>query len=153
MTSIEGIPLMKPPYATISAIDLSKGTLAWQITHGETPDAIKNHRLLKGVNIPRTGQTGILGTLTTKTLVICGDCGLFTDEKDRKGARLRAYDKTTGEEKGAVFMDKVQTGATMTYMHQGKQYLVCAQGGSYGADLVAYRLPGEAPPPPPREER
>ena len=153
MISIEGIPLMKPPYGTITAIDLSKGTLVWQIVHGETPDAIKNHPLLKGVTIPRTGQSGILGTLTTKTLVICGDCGLFTDEKGRKGARLRAYDKVTGEEKGAVFMDKVQTGATMTYMHQGKQYLVCAQGGAFGADLVAYRLPGEAPPPVRAEER
>jgi len=142
MISIAGIPLMKPPYGTITAIDLIKGTIAWQIVHGETPDAIKNHPLLKGVTIPRTGQSGILGTLTTKSLVICGDCGLFTDEKGRKGARLRAYDKATGEQKGAVFMDKVQTGATMTYMHQGKQYLVCAQGGSFGADLVAYRLPG-----------
>jgi quinoprotein glucose dehydrogenase len=151
--SIEGIPLMKPPYGTITAIDLSKGTMAWQIVHGETPDAIKNHRLLKGITIPRTGQSGILGTLTTKTLIICGDCGLFTDETGRKGARLRAYDKLTGEQKGAVFMDKVQTGATMTYMHNGKQYLVCAQGGSFGADLVAYALPGEAAPPPPREER
>ena len=153
MISIEGIPLMKPPYGTITALDLSKGTLAWQIVHGETPDHIKNHPLLKGVTIPRTGQTGILGTLTTKTLIVCGDCGLFTDETGRKGARLRAYDKVTGEQKGAVFMDKVQTGATMTYMHKGKQYLVCAQGGSYGADLVAYCLPGEAPPPPRREER
>jgi len=152
--SIEGIPLMKPPYGTITAIDLSKGTQVWQIVHGETPDAIKHHPLLKGVDIPRTGQTGILGTLTTKTLVICGDCGLFTDEKGRKGARLRAYDKATGEQKGAVFMDKAQTGATMTYMHQGKQYLVCAQGGGYGADLVAWRLPGEAAVAPPvAEER
>ncbi len=153
MISIEGIPLMKPPYGTITAIDLSKGTLVWQVVHGETPDAIKNHPLLKGVNIPRTGQSGILGTLTTKTLVICGDCGLFTDETGRKGARLRAYDKASGAEKGAVFMDKVQTGATMTYMHQGKQYLVCAQGSSYGADLVAYRLPGDAPTPVRAEER
>jgi quinoprotein glucose dehydrogenase len=153
MISIEGIPLMKPPYGTITALDLSKGSLVWQVVHGETPDHIKNHRLLKGVTIPRTGQTGILGTLTTKTLIICGDCGLFTDETGRKGARLRAYDKATGQERGAVFMDKVQTGATMTYMHKGKQYLVCAQGGSYGADLVAYCLPGEAPPPPRREER
>ncbi|HEX4634985.1 MAG TPA: PQQ-binding-like beta-propeller repeat protein [Rhizomicrobium sp.] len=153
MISIEGIPLMKPPYGTITCIDLSKGTRVWQIVHGETPDAIKNHPLLKGVTIPRTGQSGILGTLTTKTLVICGDCGLFTDERGRKGARLRAYDKATGEQKGAVFMDKVQTGATMTYMHQGKQYLVCAQGGSYGADLVAYCLPGEASAAPAREER
>lgn len=153
LISIEGIPLMKPPYGTITAIDLVKGTQVWQSVHGETPDAIKNHRLLKGVTIPRTGQSGILGTLTTKTLVICGDCGLFTDEKGRKGARLRAYDKATGQEKGAVFMDKVQTGATMTYMHNGKQYLVCAQGSSYGADLVAYCLPGEAPAAPAREER
>ena len=56
--------------------------------HGETPDHIKNHRLLKGVTIPRTGQTGILGTLSTKTLVICGDAGLFTDETGRKGGRF-----------------------------------------------------------------
>jgi quinoprotein glucose dehydrogenase len=153
MISIEGIPIMKPPYGTITAIDLSKGILAWQIVHGETPDHIKNHRLLKGVTIPRTGQTGILGTLTTKSLVICGDCGLFTDETGRKGARLRAYDKATGEQKGAVFMDKVQTGATMTYMHRGKQYLVCAQGSVYGADLVAYCLPGEVSAAPRSEER
>ncbi len=146
MISIEGIPLMKPPYGTITAIDLSKGTMLWQITHGETPDRIKNHPLLKGVTIPRTGQSGILGTLTTKTLVICGDCGLFTDEQGRKGARLRAYDKQTGQQVGAVFMDKAQTGATMTYMHQGKQYLVCAQGSSFGADLVAWCL-GGAPAP------
>jgi quinoprotein glucose dehydrogenase len=153
MISIEGIPLMKPPYGTITAIDLSKGTQAWQIVHGETPDHIKNHPLLKGVTIPRTGQSGILGTLTTKTLIICGDCGLFTDETGRKGARLRAYDKATGEQKGAVFMDKVQTGATMTYLHNGKQYLVCAVGGSYGADILAFALPGEAAAAPIREER
>jgi quinoprotein glucose dehydrogenase len=153
LISIEGIPLMKPPYGTITAIDLSKGTQAWQIVHGETPDHIKNHPLLKGVTIPRTGQSGILGTLTTKTLIICGDCGLFTDETGRKGARLRAYDKATGEQKGAVFMDKVQTGATMTYLHNGKQYLVCAVGGSFGADILAFALPGGATAAPVREER
>jgi quinoprotein glucose dehydrogenase len=153
MISIEGIPLMKPPYGRITAIDLNRGDIAWQIVHGETPDHIKNHRLLKGVTIPRTGQSGILGTLTTKTLVICGDCGLFTDDQGRKGARLRAYDKKTGEQKGAVFMDKVQTGAAMTYMHNGKQYIVTAIGSSYGADLVAYSLPGSALAAPPAEER
>ncbi len=141
MISIEGIPLMKPPYGTVTAIDLSKGTIAWQVVHGETPDHIKNHRLLKGINIPRTGQSGILGTLTTRSLIILGDCGLFTDETGKKGCRLRAYDKATGEEKGAVFMDKVQTGAAMTYMHNGRQYIVTAVGSSFGADLVAYALP------------
>jgi quinoprotein glucose dehydrogenase len=139
--SIEGLPIIKPPYGRITAIDLSKGTIAWQVVHGETPDRIKNHPLLKGLNIARTGQSGILGTLTTKTLVICGDCGLFTDEKGVKGARLRAYDKATGEEKGAVFIPIVTTGAPMTYMHQGKQYIVVALGSSNGASLAAFRLP------------
>jgi quinoprotein glucose dehydrogenase len=144
MISIEGIPLEKPPYGTVTALNLRNGTLAWQVTHGETPDHIRNHRLLKGVTIPRTGQSGILGTLTTKSLVVLGDCGLFTDESGRKGCRLRAYDKATGEERGAVFMDKAQTGAAMTYMHRGRQYIVTAIGSSYGAELVAFALPDAA---------
>ena len=105
------------------------------------PDHIKNHALLKGLNVARTGQSGILGTLTTKTMVICGDCGLFTDEKGVKGARLRAYDKATGEQKGAVFLPMVTTGAPMTYMHAGKQYIVVALGSSNGASLAAFWLP------------
>lgn len=149
MFSIEGLPIIKPPYGRITAIDLSKGTIAWQVTHGETPDHIKNHPLLKGVNVGRTGQSGILGTLTTKTLVICGDCGLFTDEKGVKGARIRAYDKATGEEKGAVFIPMVTTGAPMTYMHHGSQYIAVALGSSKGAELVAFRLPGPADNAPP----
>lgn len=139
--SIAGLPLHKPPYGRISALDLTKGTLVWQTVHGETPDVIKNHPLLKGVTIPRTGQASILGTLTTKTLVICGDGGLFTDETGRKGARLRAYDKATGKELGAVFMPKPQTGAAMTYMFEGRQYIVNAVSTSAGADLIAFRLP------------
>jgi quinoprotein glucose dehydrogenase len=141
LVSIEGLPIIKPPYGRITAIDLNHGTIAWQVVHGETPDHIKNHPLLKGLDITRTGQSGILGTLTTKTLVICGDCGLFTDEKGVKGARLRAYDKATGEQKGAVFIPIVTTGAPMTYMHNGKQYIVVALGGSNGATLAAFRLP------------
>jgi hypothetical protein len=139
--SIEGLPIHKPPYGRISALDLKTGTLLWQSVHGETPDIIKNHRLLKGVSIPRTGQAGILGTLTTRTLVICGDAGLFTDETGRKGARLRAYDKITGREVGAVFSPKPQTGAAMTYMFEGRQYIVNAVSTGAGADLIAYRLP------------
>jgi quinoprotein glucose dehydrogenase len=139
--SIEGLPIIKPPYGRITAIDLNKGTITWQVVHGETPDHIKNHPRLKGLNIPRTGQSGILGPLTTKTLLICGDCGLFTDEHGVKGARLRAYDKATGEEKGTVFIPIVTTGAPMTYLHNGKQYIVVALGSSEGASLAAFRLP------------
>jgi quinoprotein glucose dehydrogenase len=152
MIHVAGLPLNKPPYGRITAIDLNKGTIAWQVAHGETPDFIRNHPLLKGVTIPRTGQAGILGTLTTKSLVICGDAGLFTDEQGRKGARLRAYDKATGKEVGAIYMDKCQTGAAMTYMHNGKQYIVTAIGSRFGAELVAYRLPGGSGTPEPRAE-
>jgi quinoprotein glucose dehydrogenase len=146
LLTVAGLPLAKPPYGRITALDLTSGSMAWQIAHGETPDFIKNHPLLKGVVIPRTGQAGNLGPLVTRTLVICGDGGVFTDERGRRGARLRAYDKASGAEKGAVFMPAQQTGAPMTYMLGGRQYIVLALGGSgnRGAELVAYRLPENA---------
>ena len=83
--------------------------------------------------------------MTTKSLVICGDAGLFTDERGRKAARLRAYDKMTGREVGAVFMDQAQTGSPVTYMVGGRQYIVVASGGFEGAEFIAYRLPVAAP--------
>src|SRR5207244_3989969 len=65
--TIQGLPLVKPPYGRITAIDLNKGEIVWQIPHGETPDNIRNHAALKGVTIPRTGRPGRIGTLVTKT--------------------------------------------------------------------------------------
>src|SRR5919201_1351123 len=71
-----------------------------RIARGETPDNVKNHPALKGLNIPRTGRSGNVGTLVTKTLVIAGEPGVFTTPNGQKGAMLRAYDKTTGKEVG-----------------------------------------------------
>jgi len=143
--TVQGLPLIKPPYGRITAIDLSKGDISWQVAHGETPDNIRNHPALKGLKIPRTGRPGNLGPLATKTLVICGEAGFYTNEFGVRGAMLRAYDKATGEEKGAVYMSAPQSGSPMTYMLGGKQYIVVAiGGGNYGAELVAYRLPGKA---------
>jgi quinoprotein glucose dehydrogenase len=141
-TTVQGLPLLKPPYGRITAIDLTKGDIAWQIAHGETPDEIKNHPALTGLNIPRTGRAGLLGPLVTKTLVICGEAGFFTTPSGARGAMLRAYDKKTGADRGAVYMPAPQTGAPMTYMLKGDQYIVLAiGGGTYGAELVAFRLP------------
>ena len=112
----QGLPLIKPPYGRITAIDLNKGELVWQIAHGETPDNIRNHPALKGLTIPRTGRDGRIGTLVTKTLVIAGEGGFFTLPDGRRGAMLRAYDKATGKEVGAVYMPAPQTGSPMTYM-------------------------------------
>jgi len=140
--TVQGLPLVKPPYGRISAIDLNKGEIIWQIAHGETPDNIKNHPALKGLNIPRTGRPGTVGTLVTKTLVIAGEPGVFTTPNGQKGAMLRAYDKPTGKEVGAVYMPTQQSGTPMTYMLNGKQYIVVAIGGNgYTAELRAFKLP------------
>jgi len=141
--TVQGLPLAKPPYGQITAIDLNKGDIVWQIAHGETPDNIRNHPALKGVNIPRTGRPGVFGLLITKTLVIAGERGTFTTPSGEKGAMLRAYDKATGKDLGAVFMPAGQTGTPMTYMLGGKQYIVVAIAGQgFPAELIAYKLPG-----------
>ena len=140
--NVEHLPLVKPPYGRITAIDLDHGEKLWQIAHGETPDNIRNNPALKGLNIPRTGRPGLLGPLVTKTLVICGEAGFFTTPSGARGAMLRAYDKSTGREAGAVYMPAPQSGSPMTYMLGGKQYLVVAIGGAgFSGELVAFRLP------------
>ena len=142
---IQGLPLVKPPYATISAIDLNKGDLTWQIPHGETPDNVRNHPALKGLNIPRTGRIGRIGVLTTKSLVIAGEAGFFTTPSGQRGAMLRAYDKANGQEVGSVYMPAPQTGSPMTYMLNGRQYLIVSiSGANYSGELLAFRLPQEA---------
>ena len=146
--SVRGLPIIKPPYGRITAIDMNKGAIAWQIAHGETPDSIRNHPALKGLNIPRTGRPGLIGPLVTKTLVICGEAGLFTTPSGERGAMLRAYDKASGREAGAVYMPAPQSGSPMTYLLNGEQYLVVAvSGGNYSGELLAFKLPpaGSAP--------
>ncbi len=141
-TTVQGLPLVKPPYGRITAIDLHKGELLWQVAHGETPDNIRNHPALKGVTIPRTGRQGRIGTLVTKSLVIAGEGGVFTLPDGRRGAMLRAYDKRTGQDAGAIYMPAPQTGSPMTYMLNGRQYVVVAiSGQNFPGELIAFRLP------------
>jgi quinoprotein glucose dehydrogenase len=143
--TVQGLPLVKPPYGRITAIDLNKGEIVWQIAHGETPDNIRNHPALKGLNIPRTGRLGRTGTLVTKTLVIAGEGGFFTTPNGQRGAMLRAYDKANGQEIGAVYMPAPQTGSPMTYMLNGTQYLIVpVSGGNYSAEFIAFRAPRES---------
>jgi quinoprotein glucose dehydrogenase len=143
--NVDGIPLLKPPYGTISAINLDTGEIIWQIAHGETPDAVRSYPALKGMTIPRTGQeTYNIGTLVTKTLIIAGEGQITTTADHPRGAMLRAYDKKTGKEVGAVFMPAPQSGSPMTYLHNGKQYIVVAvSGGPYSGEYIAYSLPSE----------
>ena len=144
-TTVRGLPLLKPPWGRISAIDMDRGEILWQIPHGETPDFVRHHPALAGLDIPRTGRTGAPGVLVTKTLVISGEMGYFRTPSGRRGAMLRAYDKASGAEVGAVYMPAPQSGSPMTYMHDGRQYLVVAvSGGNYSGELLAFRLPAQS---------
>ena len=139
--NVKGLPLLKPPYGRISAINLDKGEIVWQVAHGETPDNVRNNPALKGLNIPRTGRSGIIGVLTTKSLVIAGEAGFFTTPNGQRGAMLRAYDKATGKEVGAVYLPAPQSGSPMTYMLNGQQYIVLAiSGAGFSGELIAFKL-------------
>jgi quinoprotein glucose dehydrogenase len=140
--NVQGLSIVKPPYGVLSAIDLDKGDLLWQVPHGETPDAVRNHPLLKGMTIPKTGQGGSVGLVVTKTLVIVGDPQVTSPPGRPRGAMLRAYDKKTGNEVGAVWMPAPQSGSPMTYMVNGKQYIVVAvSGGNYSGEYISFKLP------------
>jgi quinoprotein glucose dehydrogenase len=143
-TTVQGLPLLKPPYGRITAIDLNKGEVAWQVAHGDTPDNVRTHPALQGLNIPRTGRPGQAGTLVTKTLLVAGEKGVVTMADGRRGAYLRAYNKATGADAGKVYIPAPQSGSPMTYMLNGKQYIVVAiSGQGYNAELVAFALPAK----------
>jgi quinoprotein glucose dehydrogenase len=96
------------------------------------------------MTIPRTGQSGAVGLVITKTLVIMGDPQVTTTPEHPRGAMLRAYDKATGKEVGAVWMPAPQSGSPMTYMLDGKQYIIVAvSGGNYSGEYIAFSVPDD----------
>jgi quinoprotein glucose dehydrogenase len=136
-----GLPLMKPPYGRITAYDMNKGTIAWQIPNGSTPATVAKNLAAAGLtNVPATGNPSQAGLLVTKNF-------LFAGEGTGGQALFHAYDKKTGQ---SVWEGKLpggsQTALPMTYMHQGRQYIVLATAGPQGggAQLVAWTL-GDAP--------
>ena len=139
---LDGLSIVKPPYGVISAIDLNTGTLKFQVPHGDTPDNVRNHPLLKGMNIPKTGQGGSVGVLITRTVVVAGDPQVTAPPGRPRGAMLRAYNKQTGEQVGEVLMPAQISGSPMTYMVDGRQYIIVAvSGGNYSGEYVAFALP------------
>jgi quinoprotein glucose dehydrogenase len=141
--SVQGLPLLKPPYGTIAAFDLTQGEKLWEIPNGDTPVNVKNNPALAGVNLGRTGRSGQPpGTLATKTLLIVAEPGYGPTPDGKRGSMLRAYDKKTGRELAALQLPAPQSGSPMTYMLDGRQYLVIAvSGNDYPGELIAYALP------------
>jgi quinoprotein glucose dehydrogenase len=130
-----GLPLLKPPYGRITAIDLNTGDPVFQIPNGETPDNIKNHEALRGVTIPRTGKSGHANLLVTRTLLFYGE--------GRGGAPVfHAVDKRTGEEIATTALPAATNASPITFLHGGRQYIVVAVAGAdLPAELVALALP------------
>jgi quinoprotein glucose dehydrogenase len=145
--NVQGLPLLKPPYGTIAAFDLAKGELLWEIPNGETPDSVRNHPALQGVQVGRTGRAGQPpGALATKTLLIAAEPGYGPTPDGKRGSMLRAYDKRTGRELAALQLPAPQSGSPMTYLQDGRQFLVIAVSDNEQAgELLAYALPQPRP--------
>jgi quinoprotein glucose dehydrogenase len=141
--TVQGLPLIKPPYSRITAIDLDRGEFRWQVPFGATPTTITNHPSLKGLKLPPLGRPGNnSATLVTKSLLIAGESNVGPTPSGARGAMMRAFDKATGREVGAVYLPAPQSGSPMTYMLNGKQFIVVAISGSgYPGELLAFKLP------------
>jgi quinoprotein glucose dehydrogenase len=142
--TVDGLPLMKPPYGRITALDLNKGTKLWTVPNGDGP---RNHRLLKDLNLPPLGNAGRPAALLTKTLLFLGDASsaLFGRAGIAGTAKFRAYDKATGQVLWEKELPAGTTGGPVTYMAKGKQYIVLPIGGEgFGAGWVALAIAPES---------
>lgn len=138
----QGLPLLKGPWGRITAIDLNTGEHVWMVPNSETPDCVKNHPALKDVSIPKTGRPDRSGLMVTKTLLFAGEGGGRVVPPWAGGPMFRAYDKKTGAIVGELRLPGNQQGIPMTYMVNGKQFIVVAIGGAnVSAELVALALP------------
>jgi quinoprotein glucose dehydrogenase len=131
---LQGLPITKPPYGRITAIDMNAGEHVFQIPNGPTPKEIAEHPALQGLDIPATGRATRAVTLVTKTL-------LFTAEGWGGSPVLYARDKATGEVLAEIALPGAAGGLPMTYLVDGKQYIVLSVAGDRGAELVALTLP------------
>mgnify|MGYP006280502435 CR=1 FL=1 len=136
-----GLPLLKPPYGRITALDLNRGELKWMVPNGDGP---RFHPELKALNLPPLGQAVRAAPLVTKSLLFVteGDQISTRTPTNGGGKKIRAYEKATGKVVWEYAMDAGSTGTLMTYMHNGRQFIVIAIGGvTHPAEFLAFSLP------------
>ena len=138
-----GLPMIKPPWGRITAIDMNTGDHVWMVPNGNVPDYIKNSPILAGIDLSGGGNPERAPLLVTKTLLFTGDgAGLFSSGPQGGGRKFRALDKKTGKTIFEMELPGNETGLPMTYMAGGKQYIVVAVGArNFPAELVALALP------------
>ena len=151
-----GLPITKPPYGRITALDLNRGELAWMVPNGDGP---RNHPRLRHLDLPPLGIPNRPAPLITGTLLFLGegsDAVIGTQRGDgdpsdpeqdqswRWGRKFRAYDKATGAVVWETELPGGTTGGPMTYLHEGRQYIVVAVGARGEVpEWVALALPQE----------
>ena len=138
-----GLPLTKPPYRRITAIDLNTGEHVWQTPFGKGPS---NHPLLEHLELPDLGSvfTDVSaegGILVTKGLVISHLPQKDEVHEDADGSVLVAYDKFTGEKIGEILVDRRLHGPVMSYLHNGRQYIAVAGGRFDTSEMISFALP------------
>ncbi len=136
-----GLPLVKPPYGRITAIDLNTGDHRWMVPNADTPQWLKDIPALSALDIPPTGNPDRVGMLVTKTLLFAGEgSGMYASDFPG-GNKFRAYDKATGKVIAQIELPANQSGVPMTYSVNGKQYIVIAVGApGLPGELVALSL-------------
>jgi len=149
----QGLPLLKPPYGRITAIDLNTGDTLWQVANGDGP---RNHPLLKTLNLPPLGNPGRSSPMVTKTLLFVGEGDMVMARAGSRlpkdmpveispgagGKKFRAFDKATGAVLWETELPSGVTGVPMTYMYQGKQFIVVPTGSTErDPEFVALSLP------------
>jgi len=138
-----GLPLVKPPWGRITAIDLNSGDHLWMIANGDAPDYVKNHPAMKGIDLSNTGKPSRSPLLVTRTLLFGADGNnLFSTPAGAGGNLFRAIDKKTGKILHEMPLPAMATGIPMTYLVDGRQFIVVAVGAvGVPAELVALALP------------
>ena len=138
-----GLPVTRPPWSRITATDMNRGEHRWMKAIGGAPDSVRNHPALQGLGLDFASMGKPLirpSPLVTKTLLFLGESGALSG--DPGGSLFRAYDKLTGQVVAEIDLPAKSTGAPMTYLHRGKQYIVVAVATrDFPAELVALSLP------------
>lgn len=130
----QGLPILKPPYATITAIDMNAGEILWQVANGDGLARIENHEALQGIDLPPLGGGGRHPVLVTATLLIHA-------QNTSDGPKLIARDKATGRELGSISLPGNASGAPMSFSVDDKQYIALSVSGQPAPALVVYTLP------------
>ena len=140
-----GLPLVKPPYKRITAIDLNTGDHSWMQPHGDGP---RNHPAIKHLNLPALGGHGGMhggGPLVTKTLLVVNSGGRYVEDQIASASTITAYHKDNGEYLGSITLPAIPYGNPITYLHEGKQYIAVAVGSGNSdevkPELIALALP------------